>query len=103
MYEIFVRSISISISRSIPILSPIFLIILLAEFRPDWVTPFSLCFSVLSIVCVLPILLGIVIQIDNERYLLTLYFCMFSLFFMENQYFGLMMHMFLKSHMMFSC
>lgn len=67
MYEIFVRSISISISRSIPILSPIFLIILLAEFRPDWVTPFSLCFSVLSIVCVLPILLGIVIQIDNER------------------------------------
>ncbi len=67
MYEIFVRSISISISRSIPILSPIFLIILLAEFRPDWVTPFSLCFSVLSIVCVLPILLRIVIQIDNER------------------------------------
>lgn len=67
MYEIFSRSISISISRSIPILSPIFLIILLSEFRPDWVTPFSLCFSVLSIVCVLPILLGIVIQIDNER------------------------------------
>lgn len=65
MYETLIRSISISISRSIPVLSPILLVFLLTEFRPDWITSFSLCFSMFSVFCVIPALLGITIQTDD--------------------------------------
>lgn len=71
MYETLIRSISISISRSIPVLSPILLVFLLTAFRTDWITSFSLCFSIFSVCCVVPALLGITIQtgdVDNFNY-----------------------------------